>query len=158
MPATPTPLLTPLPTFQPVSQTIGVTAPGAPASQANVEITLLSVRPWPGDQYHQPPPGHVFLVVDVELRNQGPASLRTLTSFDFQMINANRAIQYPRLMPPTQDCPLRLVELLPGGWLRACFGYAVLAEGPIEFIVAPAPRRAAGLQAGDYLSFPLRRN
>ena len=60
------------------------------------------------------------------------------------------------LLRATDSCRLELVELLPGGRARACFGYQVLERGRLEFIFAPSPLRAEGLKPGRYLSFQLR--
>jgi hypothetical protein len=144
-----------VPAFQPVTQVLAA-IPGARGEQYTAQVTLLDVRPWPGDRYQQPAPGKVFLIADVELRNLGPASIRGLNSFDFDMIDDDRVVVRHSLLRATDSCRLELVELLPGGRVRACFGYHVLERGRLEFIFAPTPLRAEGLKPGNYLSFPLR--
>ena len=151
--ATPIPT-TPTPSFQPVRQTLGP-IPGARGEEYTVEITLTNAWYSPGDRNNQPAPGTAFLIVEVEVRNLGPATMRHLNSFDFVALDEDRAVRPARPLGTTRDCQLELVELLPGGRVRACFGYQVLERGAIEFIYVPAPLRAEGLKPGRYLSFPL---
>ena len=157
---TPTPRparATPTPTFQPVTQQIGPLRQGSPDEEgATLALTLTNVRFLPADPERQPQAGNVFVVVDLEVKNLGPATLRSLTGSEFQVRDADAARRETTLSL-TSACRLYLLqELLPGGRRQYCFGFQAPAQGAIDFIYLPQLYAADGLKPGKHLAFPLR--
>jgi hypothetical protein len=132
-------------------------APGRPDEDpVTLALTLTNVRFLPGDRERQPQAGNVFVVVDVEVKNLGPATLRSLTGGEFQLRDADAARRETSLSL-TSACRLYLVqELLPGGRREYCFGFQAPAQGAIDFVFLPQLYAADGLQPGKHLAFPLR--
>jgi len=151
----PTP--TPAPTSTPAPQTkrLGPIWDSYRDETFNIEVSLLGTRFLRADGFSQPKAGFVYVVVDLEVKNLGPGTLKSMSSMDFQTRDANGALRTETyFLDSARACALDLVDLMPGGSVSGCVAFEVPETGELELIYAPY--RYEGLQEGRYLAFTLR--
>jgi hypothetical protein len=120
----------------------------------SMQVTLEAVD-WLGkDTHDEPKPGHVFVIVHLKLVNLGPGASRSVSSSDFQILDANGALRSYDLLSAARDCRLESVDLMVDGSIEGCIGFEIPDEGRVDLIYAPF--RYEGLEPGRYLSFNLR--
>lgn len=153
--ATRLPTITPSPTVVPQTQQLGPIWDTLYDESYTVEVTVENVRFSRGQGYSTPKTGMIYVIVDLNVRNIGPGSVRGIGVFDFQVKDGNGAFRDYDYIQETWDCSLDMVDLAVGGRVSGCIGFEVPETGSLELIYAPY--KYEGLQEGRYLSFLLRR-
>jgi hypothetical protein len=120
----------------------------------SIEITVHDVIYKKDDYIRTPKAGHIYMIVNITIKNIGNSPLRSISQFDFQIKDPNGALHDTNFVPGTNDCELNPVDLLPNGKVSGCLGFEVPTEGTLELIYAPY--RYESLEPGRYLSFILR--
>lgn len=154
---TPTSTSTPTPTTTPTfSETakIGPIYDSLYESSYSIDISVLDVRWLKTDGYSTPKAGNEFVIVYVKVVNQGPGSVRSFGSGDFQVLDANGILRSYDFINSTSDCRIEIFDLMPNATLTGCIAFEVPDSGKVEFIYAPY--RYEGLKPGRYLSFIIR--
>jgi hypothetical protein len=146
--------MTPTPSFQAQTQSIGPVWDDYSDSRYTAEVTVTDVEWYKGGSYDQPKSGSIHAIVHIQFQNNGPGSIRSIGSGDFQALDASGVVHDYEFLSATEDCRLDIVDLMAGGHLEGCVAFEVPEEGRIEFIYAPY--RYEGLEPGRYLSFVLR--
>lgn len=147
-------LLPPTPTPAPQTKRLGPIWDDLYDETYNVEISMSNVRFEKGAGFDQARTGHVFVIVDVEIRNLGPDAIRSISGFDFQVRDANGALRDSTYVSSAYDCSIEMVDLVNGGSISGCVAFEVPETGSLDLIYAPY--RYEGLVEGRYLSFRLR--
>ena len=118
------------------------------------QITLLKTRFSSGSGFSSAKQGYVYVTVWATIKNLGPGPMRSISSHDFQVRDANGALRDSGWHPHYDECQMDRVDLTPNGSVSGCFGFEAPISGKLELIYAPY--KYEGLQAGRYLSFDLR--
>lgn len=119
----------------------------------NVELQLNDVIFASADGMFRPTVGNIYVQVYFTVHNLGPSSLRGISSFSFQILDANGAVRNSTFAF-SSVCNLSLVDLVAGGRITGCVAFEVPTTGRLEFIYAPY--QYGGLEPGRYISFPIR--
>ncbi len=150
------PTSTPAPTATPApqAQTLGPIWDDLYDETYNIEVSVYGTRFLSSSGWQDAKTDHVFVIMDVTVRNLGPGTLRSVGPHVFQVRDANGALRDYDYLSDTTDCSLEIVELTAGGSISGCIAFEVPDTGRLELIYAPY--QYEGLEEGRYLSFVLR--
>jgi len=158
---TPRPTATPIPSPTPVPEVqrnetkkIGPILNSLRDEQYTLEVTLKRIRFSHGEGFTRPRPDRVFVAVDLRIKNLGPGAVRSVSELDFQVLDANGALQGTTFTSFGRECDFRLSDLTAGGSVEGCAEFEIPATGRVELVYAPF--RYEGLKEGRYLKFTLR--
>ena len=152
----------PAPTAAPASvyeernetQTIGPIWDSLHDAEFSTEVTLKGVEWFEGEEYDKPKSGNTYVIVQVGVKNLGPGASRSVSSYDFQVMDANGAVRDENYISKVKDCNLESVDLTVGGFVEGCISFEVPTSGKVDFVYAPY--KYEGLVEGRYLRFNLR--
>jgi len=147
-------LLPPTPTPAPQMKRLGPIWNSINDETFTVEVSMSNVRFEKGSGFDQARTGHVFVIVDIGVKNLGPGALRSISGYDFQVRDSNGAVRDSTYVSSAYDCRIDIVDLTVGGSISGCVAFEVPETGSLELIYAPY--RYEGLVEGRYLSFRLR--
>lgn len=138
------------------AQTLGPIWDSLNDASYTVQILLNDVRIGSGYEWSPPKQGHIYLIVDVTIKNPGPGMMRSVTSSSFRVRDANGVLRHDNTTAAAgaSQCSLGWVDLASKGSVSGCIGFEVPLTGTLELIYALYQYDV--LESGRYLSFTIR--